>query len=180
MTAPPPSDIPHTALPQQELLRQPLRLSDIELQALSKLGAEAFGVAWETSPGDDYGQVLSAEEQAERRARYEEEERKRQEATAQAAEKFERELEDRLQRAYVEGQRLAEAESGRRDALFRGYVLYVVVAAIVLLPFVAMLLELKPETFGSYVAPVTGVAGTIVGYWFGSGERGRGASRARS
>jgi hypothetical protein len=80
-------------------------------------------------------------------------------------------------RAYAEGRRLAEAESGRRDALFRGYVLYVVVAAIVLLPFVAILLQLKPETFGSYVAPVTGIAGTIVGYWFGSSDRPRGAAR---
>lgn len=79
--------------------------------------------------------------------------------------------------AYAEGEALADAENGRRDALFRGCVLYVVVAAIVLLPFLAILLQLKPETFGSYVAPVTGIAGAIVGHRFGSGDRGRGPVR---
>lgn len=94
-------------------------------------------------------------------------------ARPDAAKNFERAIESRLQRAYAEGRAVVDAESGRRDALFRGYALYVVVAAVVLLPFVAIFLQLKPETFGSYVAPVTGIAGTIVGYWFGSSERDR-------
>jgi hypothetical protein len=31
-----------------------------------------------------------------------------------------------------------------------------------------MLLQLDPQTFGAFIAPVTGIAGTIVGYWFGT------------
>ncbi len=147
-------------------------LSEIELKGLSELGAATLAHRYR-SAGAAYSPDASPEEIAEWQARQEEEDRKLREAAARAAERFTQELDDRLGRAYSEGREQAEAESGRRDALFRGYVLYVVVAAVVLLPFMAILLQLKPETFGSYVAPVTGIAGTIVGYWFGSGDRGR-------
>ena len=151
---------------------QALWLSEIELKGLSELGAATLARRY-GSLAEPYSPNATPEEIAERQARQEEEDQKLREAASRAAERFAQELDDRLGRAYTEGWQRAEAESGRRDALFRGYVLYVVVAAVVLLPFVAIILQLKPETFGSYVAPVTGIAGTIVGYWFGSGDRAR-------
>jgi hypothetical protein len=36
------------------------------------------------------------------------------------------------------------------------------------MPVIAMVTKLDPQTFGSYIAPVTGIAGTVVGYWFGT------------
>jgi hypothetical protein len=41
------------------------------------------------------------------------------------------------------------------------------------MPIIAMALRLDPTTFGSYLAPVTAIAGTIVGYWFGTADRDR-------
>ncbi|MFI1032223.1 hypothetical protein [Streptomyces sp. NPDC020951] len=52
----------------------------------------------------------------------------------------------------------------------RGIVLYLVVAALVLMPIFAMTnWGVSAEQFAQYVAPVTGIAGTILGYWFGQG-----------
>lgn len=170
----PPDNSPSTAsvTAREEHFPQAAWLSEIELKGLSELGAATL-VGRYASKAAAHSPDASPEEIAEWQARHEEEDRKLREAATRAAQRFAQELDDRLGRAYSEGRQLAEAESGRRDALFRGYVLYVVVAAVVLLPFVAIVLQLKPETFGSYVAPVTGIAGTIVGYWFGSGDRGR-------
>jgi hypothetical protein len=48
------------------------------------------------------------------------------------------------------------------------------VLAVVQMPIVAIIAGLSPQDFGSYIAPVTAIAATVVGYWFG--ERGRTAT----
>jgi hypothetical protein len=54
----------------------------------------------------------------------------------------------------------------------RGIVLYLVVAALVLMPIFAMSnWGVSAEQFAQYIAPVTGIAGTILGYWFGQGGK---------
>lgn len=66
--------------------------------------------------------------------------------------------------------------------------LLLVVLAVVAMPVIAILIGLSPEDFGAYIAPVTGIAGTVVGYWFGSADResgkvlevGAGANRSAS
>ena len=53
-----------------------------------------------------------------------------------------------------------------------------VVAAVVAMPLLAIVLNIDPERFGSYIAPVTAIAGTVVGYWFSSaGSASSGRSR---
>jgi hypothetical protein len=56
----------------------------------------------------------------------------------------------------------------------RSIVLYLVVFAIVATPLVIMILAvtlprsaISPHNFTQYIAPVTAIAGTILGYWFG-------------
>jgi hypothetical protein len=50
----------------------------------------------------------------------------------------------------------------------RGIVLYLVVLAVVLMPVLAMgWFNIRPAEFSQYVAPITGIAGTVLGYWFG-------------
>jgi hypothetical protein len=39
------------------------------------------------------------------------------------------------------------------------------------MPIIAILIDLNPTDFGTYIAPVTGIAGTVVGYWFGQASR---------
>jgi hypothetical protein len=34
-----------------------------------------------------------------------------------------------------------------------------------------LLFDVDAESFGTYIAPVTGIAGTVVGYWFGTVDR---------
>lgn len=50
----------------------------------------------------------------------------------------------------------------------RGYVVMGVVAALIVSPIAAMALNVAAADFGQFVAPVTGVAGTVIGYWFGN------------
>ena len=40
--------------------------------------------------------------------------------------------------------------------------------AVVLLVFLAVILRLPPADFAQYMAPLTGIAGLALGYWFGS------------
>jgi hypothetical protein len=57
---------------------------------------------------------------------------------------------------------LARADYARAIALIT------VVVAIVATPIYAMATSVDPESFSSYIAPVTGIAGAVVGYWFGA------------
>jgi hypothetical protein len=50
----------------------------------------------------------------------------------------------------------------------RTVVLLLVVLAVVAMPLVAMFIGLEPQVFGAYISPVTAIAGTVIGYWFGA------------
>jgi hypothetical protein len=98
----------------------------------------------------------------------EEQEAKEAERRTKAEEVFRTELVDRLTDAYAAGAESAVSAEARRAVTVRGYALFGVVAAVVAMPLLAMTLGLDPQAFGSYIAPVTGIAGTVVGYWFGA------------
>lgn len=78
------------------------------------------------------------------------------------------ELEDRKHRAD-----LSFEQSGliRRAEGVRGWALVAVVFAIIASPWVAMVAGIAAKDFSLYVTPVTGIAGAIIGYWFGSGQQ---------
>jgi hypothetical protein len=78
------------------------------------------------------------------------------------------EVTERLQSAYQKGVAVATDAEARRAYAARSMVLLLVVLALVLMPILAMWIGLEPETLGTYMAPITGIAGTIVGYWFGT------------
>ncbi len=61
----------------------------------------------------------------------------------------------------------------------RGIVLYLVVLALVLMPIFGMSRWGVPAaSFAQYIAPVTAIAGTILGYWFGRNENRNDKDRA--
>ncbi|WP_127468289.1 hypothetical protein [Streptomyces sp. B27] len=78
------------------------------------------------------------------------------------------ELEDRKHRAD-----LAFQQSGlvRRAEGVRGWALVAVVFSIIASPWVAMIAGIAAKDFSLYVTPVTGIAGAIIGYWFGQGQQ---------
>ncbi|MFD8415564.1 hypothetical protein ACFV2Q_28020 [Streptomyces sp. NPDC059650] len=78
------------------------------------------------------------------------------------------ELADRKHRAD-----LAFEQSGliRRAEGVRGWALVAVVFAIIASPWVAMIAGIPAENFSLYLSPVTGIAGAIIGYWFGQGKQ---------
>jgi hypothetical protein len=93
------------------------------------------------------------------------------ESQRKALQKFRDELLDREREAFCKG---ADSVSNRR-ALFasevRSFILLLVVLGVLSMPFIAIWKDLPPEHFGTLIAPVTALAGTVVGYWFGAGER---------
>ena len=82
--------------------------------------------------------------------------------------RWEVELADRKHRAD-----LSFEQSGlvRRAENVRGWALVAVVFAIIASPWVAMIAGVAAKDFSLYVAPVTGIAGAIIGYWFGQGQQ---------
>jgi hypothetical protein len=72
----------------------------------------------------------------------------------------------RIGPASAEDRRLADRIAARSEAV-RGIILFLVVLTIVVAAFWAMINETDTKDFAAYMAPVTGLAGTIVGYWFG-------------
>ncbi|EDY56879.2 MULTISPECIES: hypothetical protein [Streptomyces] len=82
--------------------------------------------------------------------------------------RWEVELADRKHRAD-----LAFDQSGliRRAENVRGWALVAVVFAIIASPWVAMIAGVAAKDFSLYVTPVTGIAGAIIGYWFGQGQQ---------
>jgi multidrug efflux pump subunit AcrA (membrane-fusion protein) len=110
---------------------------------------------------------LAAEQakwEKEQDKKVEEQKRRREQARTE----FKQALDERLAAAFAAGAEDAVRAEARRAITVRGYVLLGVVAAVVAMPLIAMLLRLDPQAFGAYIAPVTGITGTIVGYWFGS------------
>ncbi|WP_406310205.1 hypothetical protein [Streptomyces sp. NBC_00623] len=81
---------------------------------------------------------------------------------------WEVELADRRHRAD-----LAYDQSGliRRAEGVRGWALVAVVFAIIASPWVAMIAGVAAKDFSLYITPVTGIAGAIIGYWFGQGQQ---------
>src|SRR5215469_2150483 len=57
------------------------------------------------------------------------------------------------------------------ETWFRGLSLMLVVIALVLYPLYALIFKIGGSTLSEVVAPVTGIAGAIVGYWFGQASR---------
>lgn len=78
------------------------------------------------------------------------------------------ELEDRKHRAD-----LAYHHSGliQRAESVRGWALVAVVFSIIASPWVAMIAGITARDFSLYITPVTGIAGAIIGYWFGQGQQ---------
>ncbi len=66
----------------------------------------------------------------------------------------------RLAQAYNAGANAAVDRADRSNYNARSITLYLVVLAVVAMPAIAMIIKLNPQTFGSYIAPVTGIAGT--------------------
>ncbi|MFJ3707294.1 hypothetical protein [Streptomyces sp. NPDC090053] len=81
---------------------------------------------------------------------------------------WEVELADRRHRA-----ELAYDQTGliRRAEGVRGWALVAVVFAIIASPWVAMIAGVAAKDFSLYITPVTGIAGAIIGYWFGQGQQ---------
>jgi hypothetical protein len=73
--------------------------------------------------------------------------------------------------AYHAGEIAAVDRADRNAWNARSVTLYLVVLAVVAMPVIGMVTKLSPQAFGSYIAPVTGIAGTVVGYWFGTLNR---------
>jgi hypothetical protein len=82
--------------------------------------------------------------------------------------RWEVELADRKHRADLNFE-----QSGliRRAEGVRGWALVAVVFAIIASPWVAMISGVAAKDFSLYVTPVTGIAGAIIGYWFGQGQQ---------
>jgi hypothetical protein len=57
------------------------------------------------------------------------------------------------------------------ETWFRGIALMLVVVAIVFYPLYALIFRIPGTTLADIVAPVTGIAGAVVGYWFGQASR---------
>ena len=75
---------------------------------------------------------------------------------------------DRGLRAELEAR---ASETNARAESIRGYVVMGIVAALTVSPVVAMALDVAADEFGQLIAPVTGVAGTVIGYWFGNRQQ---------
>ena len=67
-----------------------------------------------------------------------------------------------------------EAEVGAETTadMIRSIVLFLVVLAVVATPIFAMVRHIPPTAFLQYVAPITAIAGTVLGYWFGRQDQG--------
>ena len=159
-----------------------LGISDFELRSLTDLAAEGSGAVLATPappwqdpqpPGltgeglakwNAEQELKNAKAEAEYAKRKEEVERRRQ----QAEDRFKAALDERITRAYQQGSATAVSREALRAVSVRSYVLLGVVAAVVAMPLIGMIWHLDPQAFGAYIAPVTGITGTIVGYWFGT------------
>jgi hypothetical protein len=171
-----------------------LEISDFELRSLTELGAEsrlysseAPLMDWgrEPPPGlDEAGLAIWKAEQEEEKKQAEAERVKQEEQEElrrkQAEYRFKAALDERIRRAYQQGAANAVSREALRAISTRSYVLLGVVAAVVAMPLIGMLLQLDPQAFGAYIAPITGITGTIVGYWFGTvgqGTTGQGTTQ---
>jgi hypothetical protein len=139
----------------------------VDLEGLAKLGSSTIEWASEAVAGETPAQQELRETQ-ERVRRF------------RAQTQFRDEIRRRHDEAYDAGADAASDKASRKAANARSLALYLVVLAVVLMPFTAILIGLEPEAFGAYIAPITAIAGTVVGYWFGTADRQSGASQRPS
>lgn len=79
----------------------------------------------------------------------------------------------------LEGMTAAEAIDRERheqhrlnwETWFRGVTLVLVVIALILYPMYALIFDISGADLAEKIAPITGIAGAIVGYWFGQASR---------
>jgi hypothetical protein len=151
-----------------------IRLSDHELIGLADLATRT--TIWSTSAGPPYDATKEEREEYEAK----EEARRLDDAKQRADALLELRawVESRETDAYLRGVDATISEEARSRVNARTITLLFVIAAVVAMPILAIWLNIDPERFGSYIAPVTAIAGTVVGYWFSSAG-GAGAGRAR-
>jgi hypothetical protein len=70
------------------------------------------------------------------------------------------------------------ARESLRSTSVRSWVLLAIVASIIVMPAVAMATGVAAQSFSEYIAPVTGIAGTVLGYWFSQQDAGRTSRKA--
>jgi len=63
-----------------------------------------------------------------------------------------------------------------RGIAVRSWVLLGTVGAIILMPIVAMFIGIEAQTFSQFIAPITGIGGTVLGYWFSQQQTSGGIS----
>jgi hypothetical protein len=61
---------------------------------------------------------------------------------------------------------LATAEQAGKSDAARSWTLLAIVAAIVLMPAIGIVSGVAAQSFSQFIAPITGIAGTVIGYWF--------------
>ena len=66
---------------------------------------------------------------------------------------------------------MAEQHRLTIETWIRGVALLLVVLAVVVYPLYAMVFGISGANLSEVIAPVTGIAGAIVGYWFGQASR---------
>jgi hypothetical protein len=54
-----------------------------------------------------------------------------------------------------------------RGTWVRSLVLVAIVVAIIAMPIVGIIAGIPAQTFSQFIAPITGIGGTVLGYWFG-------------
>ena len=156
----------------------PPAVSQLEVDALTGQAVRASMRG--TGPGPYYEPGASEEEKERSRLEYAMEAEKAESERLAAEENFRSALDEKLVAAFHQGvdQAVDRAELNAWNA--RSVALYLLVLAVVMMPPIAMIIGLEPEAFGSYIAPVTAIAGTVVGYWFGSGgTAGRSGSESK-
>jgi hypothetical protein len=145
-------------------LPDPPTVSNLDLTGLMNLAV----AAWDFSALEAASVPLdeTPEQMLERERREVEDRRKREANMRQKQELFRSALNDTLADVYKQGADAAVDKAERTAWNARSVALYLLVFAVVAMPAIAMLAGITPQDFGSYVAPITGIAGTVVGYWF--------------
>jgi hypothetical protein len=138
-----------------------VRVGDREAQNLAEQAAEVVGNRERQFPRDAPQDVIDEWIRQDRRRRDE------------ALQTFKLALLEREVDAYLKGVETTTDRANKRAVNMRSIVLLLVVLAVVAMPLYAIWRGLSPQDFGSYMAPVTGITGTVVGYWFGAGDRAR-------
>jgi hypothetical protein len=172
-------------------------VASIDLRGLGDAGLKvlAMGLTWSRQRADIARDKALVEQEAKNtEARLELEKQMLEQEATNAQARFELEKEMLEQKAEAERNEFelanekAKSEEGLKKDLaalerdreqldarlrytndrVRGIVLYLVVLALVVMPLVAMgWFNINAQEFAQYVAPITGIAGTVLGYWFG-------------